>query len=104
MENRIIPKFASEAEEAQWWFDHHKELDKDFAQALAEGRLQRRTEPRTNTALPTTTIRLDPADIELARAQAEKKGLKYQTYLKMLLHEALLKESQASGTSERSAA
>jgi predicted DNA binding CopG/RHH family protein len=104
MEKRIVPKFASESEEAQWWFNHREDLDKDFAQAFAEGRLQRRTEPRTSTAVPTTTIRLDPADIDLARAQAEKKGLKYQTYLKMLLHEALLKESQASGTSERPAA
>jgi len=47
-------------------------------------------------ALPTTTIRLDPADIELARQQAEKKGMKYQTYLKMVLHEALVKEAEAS--------
>jgi predicted DNA binding CopG/RHH family protein len=38
---------------------------------------------------PTTTIRLDPEDISRARTQASKKGLKYQTYLKMLIHEAL---------------
>jgi predicted DNA binding CopG/RHH family protein len=80
MEKRIIPKFATEAEEAQWWFDNREELDKDFAQAFAEGRLRRRTEPRPSAPVPTTTIRLDPADIALARAQAEKKGLKYQTY------------------------
>lgn len=92
MEKRIIPKFASEAEEAKWWFDHREELDKDFAQAFTEGRLRRRTQPRS-APVPTTTIRLDPADIEMARAQAEKKGLKYQTYLKMILHEALLKEA-----------
>ncbi len=96
MEKRIIPKFASEAEEAQWWFDNQEELDKDFAQALAEGRLQRRTWSRPPAAVPTTTIRLDPADIEMARAQAEKKGLKYQTYLKMVIHEALMKEAKAS--------
>jgi predicted DNA binding CopG/RHH family protein len=34
--------------------------------------------------------------IELARKLAEKRGLKYQTYLKMLLHEALTRESKAS--------
>ncbi len=96
MEERVIPKFASEAEEAQWWFDNREDLDKDFARALAEGRLRRRTEMRPPSPVPTTTIRLDPADIELARAQAEKKGLKYQTYLKMVIHEALLRESKAS--------
>ena len=35
------------------------------------------------------TIRLTNAQIELAKQQAEAKGLKYQTYIKMLLHEAL---------------
>jgi predicted DNA binding CopG/RHH family protein len=105
MEKRIIPKFASEAEEAKWWFDNQEELDKDFAQAFAEGRLRRRTEPRpAGASLPTTTIRLDPADIELARVQAEKKGLKYQTYLKMVIHEALLKEAEASKASMEHAA
>ncbi len=37
MEKRILPDFKSEAEEAKWWFDHQDELDKDFAQAAAEG-------------------------------------------------------------------
>jgi len=35
------------------------------------------------------TIRMDNREIALARQQAEAKGLKYQTYIKMLLHEAL---------------
>jgi len=35
------------------------------------------------------TIRLGNSDIALARQQAEAKGLKYQTYMKMLLHESL---------------
>jgi predicted DNA binding CopG/RHH family protein len=95
MEKRIIPKFESEAEEAKWWFDNQEELDKDFAQAAAEGRLGRGTAARLG-GIPTTTIRLDPVDIELARKLAEKRGLKYQTYLKMLLHEALTREAKAS--------
>jgi len=95
MEKRILPDFKSEAEEAKWWFDNQEELDKDFIKAAEEGRLGRGTAARIG-GLPTTTIRLDPADIELARVQAEKKGLKYQTYLKMVLHEALLKEAKAT--------
>jgi predicted DNA binding CopG/RHH family protein len=35
------------------------------------------------------TIRLSNAQIELAKQQAAAKGMKYQTYIKMLLHEAL---------------
>jgi predicted DNA binding CopG/RHH family protein len=88
MEKKILPDFKSEAEEAKWWFDHQDALDKDFAQAAAEGRLHRRTEPRPS-AIPTTTIRLAPSDIALARELAGKRGLKYQTYLKMLIHEGL---------------
>lgn len=39
-----------------------------------------------------TSIRLDTADIELAKSIAEKRGLRYQTYLKMIIHQHLLKE------------
>jgi len=95
VEKRILPDFKSEAEEAKWWFDNQDELDKDFAQAAAEGRLGRGTAARIG-GIPTTTIRLDPVDIEMARKLAEKRGLKYQTYLKMLLHEALERELKAS--------
>ena len=35
------------------------------------------------------TIRLGNREIALAKQQAETKGLRYQTYVKMLLHEAL---------------
>jgi predicted DNA binding CopG/RHH family protein len=45
---------------------------------------------------PTTTIRLDPADISLAKSQAERRGLKYQTYLKMLIRQALTQEESAA--------
>jgi predicted DNA binding CopG/RHH family protein len=95
MEERlIVPKFATEDEEAQWWFEHQDLMLSEFKRAAIEGRLGRGTlAKRGNT--PTTTIRLDPADITKARAAAEKRGLKYQTYLKMLIHEALEKESAA---------
>jgi predicted DNA binding CopG/RHH family protein len=46
-------------------------------------------------AMPTgsrqITIRMNNSEIELAKRQAEAKGLKYQTYIKMLLHEALVR-------------
>ena len=90
MEKRVLPEFKSEADEAKWWFENQDELDKDFAQAAVEGRLGRGTAARQG-GIPTTTIRLDPADIALAKEQAGKRGLRYQTYLKMLVHEALHK-------------
>lgn len=90
------PKFASEADEARWWADHQDDIAKAFEKAAAERRLGRGTVARKG-ATPTTTIRLDPDDISRARQQAERKGLRYQTYLKMLLREALLAEERKAG-------
>jgi len=94
-----IPKFATEAEEAKWWFENDGKIFEEFKRAAKEGRLGRggvrrlfaeRGIPfREPTPTPTTTIRLDPDDIAKARVQAAERGLRYQTYLKMIIHEAL---------------
>lgn len=81
-------KFANETEEAQWWESHQDDLADEFEKAAEAGTLGRGTAARKGST-PTTTIRLDPDDIAKARVQAEGRGLKYQTYLKMLIHEAL---------------
>ncbi len=88
-----VPKFKSESEEARWWDSQGKNITRAFEQAAVEGRLGRGTVKRKG-ATPTTTIRLDQEDIARARALAELKGLRYQTYLKMLLRESLLKEEK----------
>jgi hypothetical protein len=38
MEKRRIPVFQSEAEEAQWWYDHRDEIAADLVAAMHEGR------------------------------------------------------------------
>ncbi|MGH9604649.1 MAG: hypothetical protein ACRD3N_03000 [Terracidiphilus sp.] len=98
-----IPKFATEAEEAKWWYDNEELIADEFEKAAREGHLRtggiRRLFAEKGipfpeskaTPTPTTTIRLDPDDIAKAREQAAKRGLRYQTYLKMIIHEALLK-------------
>jgi hypothetical protein len=100
-----VPKFATEAEEAQWWYDNRDKVSAEFHRAAKEGRLKRGGVRRLFAErgislpplqpLPTTTIRLDPDDITKARDQAAKRGLRYQTYLKMIIHEALLKAETA---------
>jgi predicted DNA binding CopG/RHH family protein len=92
------PKFASESEEAAWWDANPDFLLQEFKRAKLEGRLgsgivAQAIEQRE--AAKSTTIRLDPTDLSLAREQAQRKGLRYQTYLKMLIHEALRREEQA---------
>lgn len=80
--------FANEAQEAAWWKAHEDELLEEFKKAGTEGRLGIGTLAK-RAALPSTTIRLDPEDIAKARVQAAERGLRYQTYLKMIIHEAL---------------
>jgi predicted DNA binding CopG/RHH family protein len=87
--------FRSEAEEAAWWDQHQDALANEFEKAAATGTLGRGTVARKGVT-PTTTIRLDPEDVAKARSQAAHHGLRYQTYLKMLIHQALhQKEGEA---------
>jgi predicted DNA binding CopG/RHH family protein len=87
------PKFKTEAEEALWWEKNQSLLLNEFEQAAKDGTLGRGTLMARKGPSPTITIRLDPEDIELARTQAEERGLRYQTYLKMMLHQALTLEA-----------
>jgi hypothetical protein len=94
-----VPRFADEAGEAQWWFDHRGEVAKAFEEAAGEGKLRTgsvasfaRNENCAPGVTPAITIQLDPDDISRARALAARRGLRCQTYLKMLVHEALAAE------------
>lgn len=80
--------FANEAEEAAWWEANEDALADEFEKAGEEGRLGHGTAIRraSQSSIP---IRLDPDDIAKARVQAAERGLRYQTYLKMIIHEAL---------------
>ena len=95
METLKIPKFENEADEANWAYEHREDLAAAFLQAAQEGRVRQGT-LKQRGGTPPTTIRLAPEDISRARALAERRGLRYQTYLKMLIHEALEREEKAS--------
>jgi hypothetical protein len=94
-----IPKFRSEAEEAQWWYDHRGDTAQFMEEGVTKGRtitlsrILERAKQRSGVT-PTVSIRIDPADLSRARLFASRNGLRYQTYLKMLLHEALEKEGR----------
>jgi predicted DNA binding CopG/RHH family protein len=47
------------------------------------------------------TIRLNNSEIALAKQQAEAKGLKYQTYVKMLLYQSLHAAAPLTGAAGR---
>lgn len=87
-----IPKFATEQEEANWW-------------ASAEGRnFVRKQSTRRSEHSPggsklvaklakassvQIALRLPSPDLAKAREIAERKGIGYQTLLKMIVHEGL---------------
>ncbi len=81
-----IPKFRSEAEEAKWWDSQPEAATKIMKAAVKSGRARR------PVPLKTVTMRLPAPDIQAAKELAQEKGLPYQTYIKMLLHEALRRE------------
>lgn len=101
MKKRIeMPKFKNESQEADWW-------------ASREGRdylIERSEEARRNgikfTGSPLVAalnkkkssvqiaIRIPENDLDRARKIATRKGIGYQTLLKMLVHEGLERESK----------
>jgi predicted DNA binding CopG/RHH family protein len=59
------------------------------AQVLTKEKLRERVAASRKTPAPVVALRIPEADLALARKQAERKGLPYQTYIKSLLHETL---------------
>jgi predicted DNA binding CopG/RHH family protein len=91
------PKFGDEDQEAKWW-----------ASAKGRGFLQEQSaagmsKKRKGSPLVTNlsgkssvqiALRLPAPDLAKAREIAERKGIGYQTLLKMLVHEGLRRESR----------
>jgi predicted DNA binding CopG/RHH family protein len=95
MEALTIPKFENETDEANWLYENRERLAAAFHEAVQQGQVRQGTLKQRGIT-PPTTIRLAPEDISRARTLAERRGLRYQTYLKMLIHEALEREEKAS--------
>lgn len=96
-ERIVAPKFKTEAEEAQWWYDNRDKVEDALIGAMDNGTIQRGAAQRLTAEARTSrnvTIRMAESDLNLARKQAEQKGLPYQTYIKSVLHEALAKQER----------
>lgn len=88
-----VPKFASEAEEARWWFEHQDDVADEFELAEQEGRLGHGTAAR-RIGLVEPALLLEPDDVERAKRLAKSHGMEYQAYLKMVVRRALLTEEK----------
>jgi predicted DNA binding CopG/RHH family protein len=94
---RTVPMFATEAEEAEWWYKNRNTHGTQLRAAVKSGEASRLTKDKLieriaasrKAPAPVVALRIPQADLDLARKQAEEKGLPYQTYIKSVLHETL---------------
>lgn len=87
-----MPKFSSETEEARWWAEHQDELGDESERVVLEPARELGLPPKAEAMRKASEqIALRMPKLELARAKklAERRGLPYQTLLKMLIHEGI---------------
>ena len=88
----VIPSFSSAAEDAVWHDSHKRQIEQEFVRRMKAGTVivRRRKKKHVSRAdLLPVCIHLSTGDIETARKLAAQKGIGYQTYIRMLLKEAL---------------
>ncbi len=92
-----IPTFTSEKQEAAWWRKHRAEVESTLRQSLRQRKTLSITEVlaavKPKPALTPVTLRLPADDLATARQLAADKGIGYQTYIKLVLHDALRREA-----------
>ncbi len=92
--NRLkkIPKFKSEAEEAEFWATHDSTEYIDYSTAAQA------TFPKLKPSTKTISIRLPESLITHLKVLANKKDVPYQSLLKMFLSEKV--EEEMHGTAK----
>jgi hypothetical protein len=92
-----LPKFANEDEEAIWWASREgraflKRKAATSQKKAAKG--SRLVGQLGRTPSVQIALRLPEPDVEKAREIAMRKGIGYQTLLKILVHEGLRREAR----------
>lgn len=88
----IVPKFSSETDDAKWHQNHRRKLESAFEHRIHDGSTVTLRQAAARARTRPVTLRLPTEDIDTARGIAAQKGIGYQTYIKMLLREALRRE------------
>lgn len=93
-----VPTFTNEAEEARWWAEHQDDAE-DFFGKPTQAQIDKVTAQlsrlkRNKTPSEAISLRLPIDDLTQAKDLAERKGIGYQTLLKMLIHEGLQREAK----------
>src|ERR1035441_340865 len=105
MPRKKLSETRSEAEEARWFEENQERLLKLFEHAEKEGSLRvggksicitlsKKTEALRKPPSQKVMLRIPLDDLDRARRQAARKGIGYQTYIKILLREGLDREGR----------
>ena len=93
-----MPHFRSESDEADWWASP---AGRDYVERKSAEARSKRTEmqgsglvAKLNKKTTQIAIRLPDADLAQARKIADRKGIGYQTLLKILVREGLSREAR----------
>ena len=94
-----MPKFRSESEEADWWAspEGRAYVKQKSAEAQSQGTKARGSSlvaMLNKKSSVQIAIRLPETDLAQARKIAERKGIGYQTFLKMFVREGLARETR----------
>lgn len=106
MPKRKLAETRTEAEEARWFEENQDRLLKLFERAEIEGGLRvGKKSIGITLSKEAASIRKPPSqkvmlripsdELDRARRQAAGKGIGYQTYIKMLLHEGLDRQERS---------
>jgi len=95
----VMPKPKNESEEADWWAspEGRAYVKQKSAESLAKGnkpagsRLVKQLSKKSSIQI---ALRLPEGDLDRARKIASRKGIGYQTLIKMLVHEGLAREAK----------
>jgi predicted DNA binding CopG/RHH family protein len=97
IEKPSIPKFSSEAEEAEWWYANREWLTQEFLQAAKERKLKRGStvmERLRARELGSLTVPLSSDELAKIHNLAQRRGMEDATYARDLLHGALDREEE----------
>ena len=103
MEKLVVPKFATEHEEADWWDQHMDVVEANFIEAAEKGTLRRTSETErgrrviraakralaAREAAKTLIASVSDADRNRFHELATKAGLDDETYIQQMLLNAL---------------
>ena len=85
-----IPQFANEQEEAEFWATH------DATEFLDETKPMNATFMDARPPKKQISLRLDPDVIDKLKAIATRKGVGYQTLIRIWVMERLIRESSSA--------